>query len=414
MSHADVYSDRNSLYFSGTVRIDALSHTLRLVNRIVDDARYPDIMFDFRNVDAIYGSFLTALLGVIYSLKRDRISVHIRNPTSPRASSFLKKTNFLILATNGETPTKTARPDQFIPIIRYKNDEEQGLAVDLIIKSLLFQVKNLPRENLRAAQWALSEVTDNVLNHAQSSSGGFVYSQIHANLGLLEIVVADSGIGIPKTLGQLDHSVALQMAVTEGVTRNKQTNQGNGLYGTYRMATLSNGIFSLNSLRGCLFVRPGGTVKLTSDMQRYPGTYVIFQLNLNDPQLISQALKIGGKIREPSYDFIEQHFESDGAPDTKIKLVDHVVSTGSRDAGKKLANLIRNVIAMAEDQRATIDFEGILVVSSSFADECFGRLIAEMGPAEFFSKISFHNTDESIRAIIDRSVIQRLRLTVSE
>lgn len=411
MIQGDVYHDRNTIYFSGTIKIDNLSSTLRLIKRIVDEARYPDIIFDFRNLENVYGSFLTALLVVINSLKRDKINVEIRNPLSTRASSILKKTNFLFLATNNTVPQISLRADQAVPIIHYTNDEEQGVAVETIVKSLLFQVKNLPRENLRAAQWAISEVTDNVLNHAQSSHGGFVYSQIHATLGLLEVVVADSGIGIPKTLGQLDHSLALQMAVTEGVTRNKLTNQGNGLYGTYRMATLSNGIFSLNSLRGRLFVRPGGTVKLTPNVQRFPGTYVIFQIDLTRPELISQALKIGGRIHEPSYDFIEQHFESPGSPDTKITLVDHVVSTGSREAGKKLANLIRNVITMAEDNKATIDFDGILVVSSSFADECFGRLIAEMGPSEFFAKISFQNTDESIRAIIDRSVIQRLRLT---
>jgi anti-sigma regulatory factor (Ser/Thr protein kinase)/anti-anti-sigma regulatory factor len=408
--NGEIYHDRNVIYFAGTVKIDLLPHCLRIISRIVDDARYPDIILDFKNVEAIYGSFLTALLSVVYDLKRDKISIDIVNPVSPKAFNYMNKTNFLLHMTNESKINKNYRADRFLPIIHYTNADEQGQAVEIIVKSLLFQVTNLPRENLRAAQWAISEVTDNVLNHAESSVGGFVYSQIHTGLGFLEVIVADGGIGIPKSLGHLDHGEALEKAISEGVTRNKITNQGNGLYGTYRIATLSKGIFSLNSLRGRLFVRPDGTVKVNRDAQRYPGTYVIFQIDLNDPRLISQALKIGGEIREPSFDIIEQHFESDGVPDTHIKLSDHVISTGSREAGKKLSILIRNVIAMAEDNRATIDFDNILVISSSFADECFGRLISDMGPVEFFSKISFKNADESIRAIIDRSVVQRMKI----
>lgn len=68
--NGDVYYNRNTIYFSGTIKIDNLSATLKIISLIVDDARYPDIIFDFKNVDTIYGSFLVSLLGVINYLKR--------------------------------------------------------------------------------------------------------------------------------------------------------------------------------------------------------------------------------------------------------------------------------------------------------------------------------------------------------
>ncbi len=148
-----------------------------------------------------------------------------------------------------------------------------------------------------------------------------------------------------------------------------------------------------------------------SKTTRYPGTFVIFQIDYSNPDLISQALTFKGKVHEPSFDYIEKKFETDDDNTYRIMLKDHVVSTGSRESGKKISNLLNNVLVMAGKAKITIDFSDILMVSSSFADECFGRLIAKVGPAEFFSRVNFEHTDEALRAIIDRSVMQRLKYT---
>lgn len=288
--------------------------------------------------------------------------------------------------------------------------DEQGRVVDYFSKSLLMQIPGLERQQVAAAQWAISEITDNVLNHANSLIGGYAFAQLHPQLKVIEFVVADAGIGIARSLGEPNHGTALEKAIREGVTRNKQTNQGNGLYGTWRLATLSKGIFAVHSQRGALYVRQDGNVKVEARSFVFPGTFVIFQVDYSDPTLIAEALMFKGKLHEPSFDIIEKSFETDANDLYRVILKDHVVSTGSREAGRKVSNLISNVIRMSSGAKVEIDFEDILVVSSSFADECFGRLIANMGPAEFFSRVSFTNTDQSLRAIIDRSVMQRLKL----
>jgi anti-sigma regulatory factor (Ser/Thr protein kinase) len=117
---------------------------------------------------------------------------------------------------------------------------------------MLSTVQGISRSNLKAVEWALNEVTDNVLNHSDSIDGGFVQLSYKRNSARqsVEIVVCDSGIGIPKSLRGTfpeikDDAEALEKSVQEGVTRNTVTNQGNGLYGSFEISRVSKGKFSL-------------------------------------------------------------------------------------------------------------------------------------------------------------------------
>jgi hypothetical protein len=53
-------------------------------------------------------------------------------------------------------------------------------------------------------------------------------------------------------------------------------------------------------------------------------------------------------------------------------------------------------------------------VSSSFADEVFGRLFVALGPTAFMSRIHFRNIESSVRAILDRSITLRMTQSLSE
>ena len=59
-------------------------------------------------------------------------------------------------------------------------------------------------------------------------------------------------------------------------------------------------------------------------------------------------------------------------------------------------------------RKIRIDFSGVGVVSSSFADECIGRLVNEMGFIEFQRIISISNANENTEAIINKAVMKRI------
>lgn len=410
-----IYANGDTVYLAGVLRTDAIDDAMRTISEVVDEARYPSVKIDLTGAQTAFGNFLTVLLNRLLFLKHNRIDVTVYDPERYPLKTSLHRLNFFsLLNPHGKGTMRAVRADRALPIMRFCDADEQGHVVDVMTKALLMQIPNLDRSQVRSAQWAISEITDNVLNHANSVIGGLAYAQINHKLRNIEFVVADAGIGIPRSLGELNPGLALQKAITEGVTRNKETNQGNGLYGTWRLATLSRGVFVLHSYRGMLFVRPDGSQKSKSQAVRYPGTFVIFQIDYSDPDLISSALTFKGRLHEPAFDYIEKEFETDDDNQFVVRLTDHVISVGSRESGRKIANLVNNVLSMSGGAKVEVDFDQILMVSSSFADECFGRLVAKVGPSEFFSRVTFKNTDQALRAIIDRSIMQRLRYAGEE
>jgi anti-sigma regulatory factor (Ser/Thr protein kinase) len=406
-----VTSQGNTVKFGGVFKMLNLEAALERVRDIADGARYPTVKFDFSDVVSAYPTAVTALLARIKYYHMNQIDTPIVLPTNNPARGEFRRYGWDALFDPAAFKHARNRFDQFIPTYHYTTSDEQAHSVTCIIKAILLQVPNLDRRQVAATEWALSEITDNVLNHSRSPVGGLVTCHVQRQYKLIEFIVADAGVGIARTLREPDHGIALEKAIQEGVTANIETNQGNGLFGTYRLAVHSKGLFSIRSQRGSLFVRPSGSVKVDSNSFQYPGTCVISQIDISDPQLIAKALTIKGRVHEPAFDYIEQHFEKDEQGVARIVLVDHVSSLGSRESGRRVSTLLNNVLNMADSTRVEIDFKDISIISSSFADECFGRLIASVGPSEFFSRISFVNTDSSVRAIIDRSVLQRLRVS---
>ena len=73
-------------------------------------------------------------------------------------------------------------------------------------------------------------------------------------------------------------------------------------------------------------------------------------------------------------------------------------------ARTKIENLMDNKKCTIE-----FDFKGIHLISSSFADEVFGLLFAELGPIRFGNLCQFKNVDPTVQALIDRSIYQRMK-----
>ena len=118
-------------------------------------------------------------------------------------------------------------------------------------------MSDLKRSDLAAIEWSLNEITDNVINHSESSTGGYVQLSTLKSRNIVEFVVSDAGIGIPTSLRKpfpelTSDTNALHQAIREGVTRDKQVGQGNGLFGSVEICWASEGYFELDSGYGRL------------------------------------------------------------------------------------------------------------------------------------------------------------------
>ena len=236
--------------------------------------------------------------------------------------------------------------------------------------------------------------------------GGFLQATTFTQSGMVEFVVADAGKTIPTTLNYKNHKQAIERAIQEGVTRNKKTNRGNGLFGAYQIATLSGGSFEIVSGKGLLSAF-GENVRFGEERVFFPGTVVASRIDCRQSDLLSRALRFEGKPHDPAFDYIEQVYEKEDCADLIFRISDEAASLGSREAAKGIAIKLENLLRMNPDCRLTLDFEDVNIISSSFADEVFGKLFKTMGPLAFMSRLEFKSVDRTVRALIDRSIRQR-------
>ena len=63
---------------------------------------------------------------------------------------------------------------------------------------------------------------------------------------------------------------------------------------------------------------------------------------------------------------------------------------------------------MSGAKKIAVDFGGIPLRSSSFADEVFGKLFTDIRPMVFMRKFGFKNTLATVNQLIDRAISQRV------
>ena len=296
-----------------------------------------------------------------------------------------------------------------VPARQYHTADQMGEIFESVLTLILGQLET-DRATVKAVEWSLGEVMDNVVSHAESPVGGFVQATAYRNSNRVEFIVADAGIGIARSMGIDDPVRALNSAISEGVTRDQSVNAGNGLFGSYRVAALSeNGQFEILSGNGVLYHdRRANKPQARSWKAPYRGTSVRCGIGLNNPDLLHEALRFRGQAHIPPYDVIERRFEKQEGTLMVTVKEDAARDIGSRAGGRRVRQLIENLL---RDQRSVVvNFEGVEVISSSFADEVFGRLFVSLGPRAFMTRIEMRNVGPTVGGLIDRAILQRTRL----
>lgn len=233
--------------------------------------------------------------------------------------------------------------------------------------------------------------------------------QIHQGSKHFALCVYDYGRGIFNSLRNTVHAPrspvdAITLAIKEGVTRDKQLHQGNGMWGMHNFVRANVGTLRISSGAG-FFSMHGDEVRTLEKMPFLSlannGTTIDFQINFENGIAISDIL--GGHT--PANLRIEALEDRTG--NLVYPLNDKASGTGTRRSGLALRTEVLN-IANQSNSLIVIDFSGISVVSSSFADEFIGKLVAQLGFISFNRRFQLSNMNPFIGAIIDRAVVQRL------
>ncbi|MCY4047530.1 MAG: DUF4325 domain-containing protein [Candidatus Dadabacteria bacterium] len=408
-----VEREGNVISIRGHADIDLLRVFLATVYQCSEE-EHSLIILDFSLADFVHQQFMVSALPLLVKYRKDdKIQFTLKLPEQEEAEKLFRNANWAHFIAPEEFENSPLITETHLPATRFTNHDEQNKAVDDTLETLLNNYK-FNKDQTNAIEWSLNEITDNVLTHAQSSIGGIVQVQGHIDPPpYIEFIVADAGIGIRQSLGMDNAEDALKRAIQEGVTRDSKDNAGNGLFGTYQVVTVSGGWFCLSSDKAQLKGNKESGMKTDPFTIPHTGTSVICRIDLRDPDLLEKALVFGGEKKEASGFYWKNRFSGNDDVMKFVMVKECNYGFGSRHSGRKAKNLIDNIIANTDNEVIEFDFEGVRIISSSFADEVFGRLFYDLGAVQFMHRIRFRNITPNNALLIDRAIAQRAAININ-
>lgn len=379
---------------------------------------YEDIVLDLSLCNAAFQNGVLPLIASVDNLRRERKDVSVTLPASEYLQRLFLNTNWAhLLQPDGYPPSETSHP-RHVPARRFGTAEQQHRLVGETLNVLLGGIPSLQRDDLTALEWSIQEITDNVLNHAECDLGGILQVNTFERDRKVGVGVADSGRGILASLGEghpeLRHDAdAIYKALEAGVTRASDSGQGNGMAGALRIATRSGGHIEITSGRAQVVCRPEESNPYTRGPQQHlQGTFVYFEIDLDSEFELSEALAFGNGPRRP-IDVVETLYETDDGSAISLQLRDERVGFGSRMAGMQIRTKCLNLLDAEPEKPLRLDWDGVPVISSSFADELVGKLFAELGPLVFSARIRNIGMRRVVHGLIDKAIMQRAGQTAA-
>jgi len=410
-----VNRDDNRIRIAGKLDLFSYRRVLAAIHQATTIQGFADLILDFSETTKAYPG---PMLGVIATCNRFRdeldVDCSLVRPADGRLRRLFSNANWAHLATPAKFAASGWRPESVLPASRFTSPDEQHEIVNQIMDAVLSSPAPLTRGSLAAFEWAVNEVTDNVLQHADAPLGGLVQLSHYPNAQWLEFVVADAGRGIPDSIrttrpGMSDPE-ALELSIKRGITRDRQAGQGNGLFGTHRAARVGEGDFEIHSGYGSL----RADLQAKDEHIPFRGTLVVVRLDYSDPEALWRALDISGTKGEPAGDYVELRYEHRRDDFLNFVVRREAGSVGSRSAGKSARRKLENLMTMYPGHLVKLDFEDVPVVSSSFADEFLGKLFVRMGALRFTRDIRVHGVSPIVQGLLDKAILQRVHQEAEE
>lgn len=373
---------------------------------VVDNLGFQDVALDFSGLKRAFPNGLVPLIVLVDQYRRNRgIGFNVTLPLDETCRRAMLEANYTAFL---DPDGGLAPSDKANALHRFSDDSSLN---DLISEQIhrILEKATYAGGVLQSFEWALNEIAGNVLVHAGVEQG-WMQVVVHPKTHHMAIAVADGGVGIPATIHKAfpqnwTDEDAIAHALKEGITSRPDFGQGKGLTGTLQIVKINRGgRLAIHSQRGRVEWQ-NDRLDIKGDFPPFPGTFVDIQLNTAEPIEIEKAL--WGSA--PGYPFNESLYGKD-TPLGKMRMVlrDEASGFGNRPTGLKIRHKIENLLVAAPDDMLEIDFAGVELIASSFADEVFGKLAVTLGFVGFGSRIRLININKFCRGIIDDVVQSRI------
>jgi anti-sigma regulatory factor (Ser/Thr protein kinase) len=412
LKSVQVSRQQEVLTISGPIS-DGWNHRLLAAIHQGVEVGFEELTLDMHNVSHAAPGGMVQICAQALALRNGGMSFRLLLPADRYLERLFLNVNWAHLIDPRRFDPREQVVKMQVPATQYQTASQQREIVNRVLDAVLATVEDLDRSEIAALEWSLNEITDNVLVHAKSAVGGVVQVTRFPRRKTIAFAVADAGVGIPNSLREGHPEIrsdaeALERAVREGVTRDKSIGQGNGLFGTLSICQKGDGRLYIDAGYATLQYDPRKQLHIRAQPIPYEGTLVVCDLDFSKPGLLKDALRIDGK-QWHLIDFLETRYEqAEGAP-MRFVIADEATSFGSRAAGEPVRRKLLNIARMTNAKKVQLDFKGIPLVSSSFADELIGKLFVEMGPLAFMGRFELTNVESTVRSLLDKAVSQRMK-----
>lgn len=354
----------------------------------------PPIQIDFQGCNFIAPYALTLFAAYVLWLRKTK-RMHVRVNANPNsvAGAFLVQSGFFEVL--GENPPEVVeeRPDRTVKLTRISSSSEIAPFASRVMEILQIEDEELAG----AVQYSLIELLRNVVQHSGSQGGGVAMAHYYPNTGLVELCVADMGVGVKATINEtypeIDNSLkAIKLATLPHVSRTfgpsvystMRDNAGLGLFFIKQIASLSGGSFFLGSKDALIDIwgDKNGQQKKLYKLARndgWPGTFAYLQLRRDTigdfDSILHTCRRMAAEARkypsELALDFIEEVPEVDELVVVKVKEFEEDVEK----AAKFREELILPTIA--KGTMVVLDFAGIKFATQSFVHALMYKVIRD-------------------------------------
>ena len=400
-----IIQDGNELVFDNLTNPQIVLEFTKILNEKIN-THETNLILNFKKVSGAFPNVCIPIAGIIESMASRGLEFEFYYLTD-----FLKKLAIkrpLRVQENKELAQKAS----LNKVWRFDSTNDIYLLINSFVNELS-EIIICEKGVLEGFEWSINEVLDNVLQHS-GKNFGYVMGQVHATSKHFAFCVYDTGQGIYHSLMNSVHkpqnpSEALKLSVKEGITRDKKIGQGNGLWGLHQIVSENVGKLNITSNSACysLTNNKSSTFDNIPQLPYDTGCIVDFQIDYSKEISISKAL--GG------YEPVNLKIESleNNTGDIVIILRNKESGVGTRKSGEKIRNELINIYKQA-DKNIVLDFIGLNIISSSFADELIGKLVTEFGFYGFNNIFKLKNMNSNVQSVVQRSVAQRMMESLNQ
>lgn len=311
--------------------------------------------------------------------------------TSSRAGRYAISAGLGELLDPGKYRMPFAIDKNMAPLKRIVKSEELPPFADEVIRLLCIGDEEVES----AVRYSLIELMRNVVQHSKSPGGGLAMAQYFPKTGIVQVVVADTGLGIRETLSrkypELDTDLkAIKMAINPYVSGTfapgaygaMSENAGLGLFFIKEIATRAHGGFYLCSRSALADYWGNADDTLSRDFRiasgSWPGTFAMFQLRKGSIAMYDSLLDLIRELANMSELPLEKlalNFVKEipsGVKAVPVATFDEDVEIGRTVRDQKI------IPALKAGKNVYLDFHGVSAPTQSFMHACLYKVFKDV------------------------------------